>query len=107
MSETTADSRTEIAFEDANSTHMAGGQSLPSDGDQVFSSQNVNLDGAATHDEDQHASTLENTDTITAVPGFIDDDLNSVNKLALVSSVSLSHKLLLISNRSLQKLWNV
>lgn len=85
---------------------MAGGQSLPSDGDQGFSSQNVDPDGATTHDENQHASTLEHTDSITVVPG-LDNNLNSVDKLALVSSVSLSHKSLLISNRTLQKLWNV
>lgn len=98
---------TEIPFEDAKLVHMPDGQPLPSDREQGLSSPNVNSDDAATHDDGQHASTLEDTDSTTALSGIVDDNLNSVDKLALVSSVSMSHKMLLISNRSLQKLWNV
>lgn len=107
FSETTPDSLTKIAFEDANPVHMSDGQSLPSDRDQENSSQNVDPDETAAHDDNQDASILENTVSTTMVPDLVDDDLNSVEKIALVCSVALSHELLLTSNRSLQKLWNV
>lgn len=107
FSETTPKSLTEIAFEDANLVHMSDGQPLPSDRDQGHSSQNMNLHEAAAHDANQDASTLENTGSTTVVPDLVEDDLNSVDKLALVSSVALLLKLLLTPNRTVQKLWNV